>query len=137
MYNLKMNIMNTQTHTEQMDEGMFLLAFLVAPIFLFIVFVPMPYGWSEMNLGMEAFRHTDTYLFIACSVGMIAYLTKISAEYKREYGKSLWSSDDNISSEKTNNVVQMHESVNSARIVRKNGTITIFDENDRIVYKKL
>ena len=122
---------HTQKH---MDEDIFWSLYVVFPLIAFITIVPMPYGWSEMNMGPDTMYHMQTWLFFS---GLIAYvLWNIHAYrvFKERVEVCDGEKKVEVSVARPRPVA---ESTQSARIVRKGGQMTIYDESNRVVYKKL
>lgn len=120
---------HTQKH---IDEDIFWSLYVVFPLIVFITIVPMPYGWSEMSMGTDTLYHLQTWEFFS---GLAAYVLWNIHAY-RVFKERVEVCDK----EKTVKVAVARpatEKTQSARIVRKGGQMTIYDESNRVVYKKL
>lgn len=120
---------HTQKH---IDEDIFWSLYVVFPLIAFITIVPMPYGWSEMNMRTDTLYHLQTWEFFS---GVAAYVLWNIHAY-RVFKERV----DVCDGQKTVKVAVARpatEKTQSARIVRKGGQMTIYDESNRVVYKKL
>ena len=121
--------MNKQTHTDDTEEILFYVFYVLFPLFIYILITPMPGGWSSMSLSLESiFTNLNTYLFITFTAIYISFIVHSVKKYRECFGNAV---------ELKPAQIQHKEKISNARIVRKNNSITVYDEKNKVIYKKL
>lgn len=121
-----------KTYTED-DKAMFFAAWGLIPFIFYVVLVPAP--WSDIPtptfstdiMSLEG----QFYFFTIIYALVILFAVK---RWRNEFGDAVEVKPTEVSKPHTR---KAKEHVSQARIVRKDGQMTIYDESNRVVYKKL
>lgn len=124
-----------KTYTED-DEAMFFATWGLIPFIFYVVVAPAP--WSDiptptfstdiMSLEGQFYFFTAIYAFII----MIAV-----KRWREKFGNAVKEVPTEVPTKTKTYTRKSKEHVSQARIIRKDGQMTIYDESNRVVYKKL
>lgn len=121
-----------KTYTED-DKAMFFAAWGLIPFIFYVVLVPAP--WSDIptpTFSTDIMSLEGQFYFFTIIYALIILLAV--KRWRNEFGDAVEAKPTEVSKPHTR---KEREHVSQARIVRKDGQMTIYDESNRIVYKKL
>lgn len=122
-----------KTYTED-DKAMFFAAWGLIPFIFYVVLVPAP--WSDIptpTFSTDIMSLEGQFYFFTIIYALIILLAV--KRWRDEYGNAVEVKPTEVS--KPTHTRKAKEHVSQARIVRKDGQMTIYDESNRVVYKKL
>lgn len=122
-----------KTYTED-DEAMFFATWGLMPFIFYVVLVPAP--WSDMPtptfstdiMSLEG----QFYFFTIIYALIILFAVK---RWRETFGNAVKEVPNEVPTK--THTRKSKEHVSQARIIRKDGQMTIYDESNRVVYKKL
>lgn len=121
-----------KTYTEE-DKEMFFASWGFIPFILYVIVAPVP--WSDIptpTFSTDIMSLEGQFYFFTIIYALIVLLAV--KRWRDKYGNAVEVKPIKVSKPHTRKV---KEHVSQARIVRKDGQMTIYDESNRVVYKKL